>query len=76
MATVYVSLRKRVQYGLCFLCFGHRRFAAEFICSEMLSQVYVAEEDTGKKISNMVMMGSGEPLDNYENDWVFRVGIG
>ncbi len=35
--------------------------------AEMLSQVYVAEEDTGKKISNMVMMGSGEPLDNYEN---------
>ncbi len=35
--------------------------------AEMLSQVYVVERDTGQKISNVVMMGSGEPLDNYEN---------
>lgn len=35
--------------------------------AEMLSQVYVIEKNTKEKISNIVMMGSGEPLDNYEN---------
>ncbi len=35
--------------------------------SEMLEQVYRIEEDTGEKISNVVVMGIGEPLDNYDN---------
>ena len=35
--------------------------------SEMLGQIIVAQRDTGKRISNIVMMGIGEPLDNYDN---------
>lgn len=35
--------------------------------SEMLEQVYAAMRLTGEKISNVVVMGTGEPLDNYEN---------
>ena len=35
--------------------------------AEMLEQVYRMQEITGKRISNVVIMGSGEPLDNYEN---------
>ena len=35
--------------------------------SEMLEQVYEAERITGHVISNIVIMGSGEPLDNYDN---------
>ncbi len=35
--------------------------------SEMLGQIIAAELDTGKRISNVVMMGIGEPLDNYAN---------
>ena len=35
--------------------------------SEMLEQVYEIERDTGTRVSNVVIMGSGEPLDNYEN---------
>ena len=35
--------------------------------SEMLGQVIAATRDTGERISNIVMMGIGEPLDNYEN---------
>ena len=33
---------------------------------EMLSQVYGIMKETGKRISNVVTMGSGEPLDNYD----------
>ena len=35
--------------------------------SEILGQVLVAQNDTGERISNIVMMGIGEPLDNYSN---------
>ncbi len=35
--------------------------------SEMLDQVMFAQKDSGKKISNIVLMGIGEPLDNFEN---------
>lgn len=34
---------------------------------EILGQVIVARGDIGKRISNIVIMGIGEPLDNYEN---------
>ncbi len=35
--------------------------------SEMVNQVLFAELDSGKKISNIVLMGIGEPLDNFDN---------
>lgn len=35
--------------------------------SEMAGQIYLVENKFGINISNIVLMGSGEPLDNYEN---------
>ncbi len=35
--------------------------------SEMLDQVYAVQKMTGERISNVVVMGIGEPLDNYGN---------
>lgn len=35
--------------------------------SEMLDQIYRIQQDIGERVSNVVVMGSGEPLDNYEN---------
>ena len=35
--------------------------------SEMLDQIYQIQRDTGERVSNVVVMGTGEPLDNYEN---------
>lgn len=35
--------------------------------SEMLDQIYRIQRDTGERVSNVVVMGSGEPLDNYDN---------
>lgn len=35
--------------------------------SEMLEQVYSVQRLTGERVSNVVVMGIGEPLDNYEN---------
>ena len=35
--------------------------------SELLSQVYQIQKITGERVSNIVIMGTGEPLDNYDN---------
>lgn len=35
--------------------------------SEMLDQVYSIQKITGERVSNVVVMGTGEPLDNYDN---------
>ena len=35
--------------------------------SELLEQIYEIEKNIGEKVSNIVLMGSGEPLDNFEN---------
>lgn len=35
--------------------------------SEMLDQVYTISRLTGERVSNVVIMGSGEPMDNYDN---------
>ena len=35
--------------------------------SEMLDQIYRIQSLTGERVSNVVIMGSGEPMDNYDN---------
>lgn len=35
--------------------------------SEMLEQIYSIIRHTGERVSNVVVMGSGEPMDNYDN---------
>ena len=35
--------------------------------SEMLDEIYTAVRDSGERVSNVVLMGIGEPLDNYDN---------
>ena len=42
-------------------------FARDLTPSEMLLQVINIQKDTGGRVSNIVLMGIGEPLDNFEN---------
>lgn len=35
--------------------------------SEMLDQIYQIQKSSGERVSNIVVMGTGEPLDNYDN---------
>ena len=43
---------------------------------ELLGQVVAAQKDMGERISNIVMMGIGEPLDNYDNVMKFLRLVG
>ena len=44
--------------------------------AELLGQVISAQKDMGERISNIVMMGIGEPLDNYDNVMKFLRLVG
>ena len=44
--------------------------------AELLGQVIAAQKDMGERISNIVMMGIGEPLDNYDNVMKFLRLVG
>ncbi len=39
----------------------------DLTASEILGQVIMAQRDTGERVGGVVMMGIGEPLDNYDN---------
>ena len=42
-------------------------FIRSLTSGEIVEQILAVEQDTGVRISNIVFMGIGEPLDNYEN---------
>src|SRR5699024_3645550 len=46
---------------------GKSGFSRDLSASEILSQVQAASLDLGERISHVVLMGMGEPLDNYQN---------
>lgn len=46
-------------------------FVRDLTPAEILNQVYGMESDLNIRIDNVVIMGSGEPLDNYENTLKF-----
>ena len=35
--------------------------------AEILDEILFAQKDSGRRVSNIVLMGTGEPLDNYDN---------
>ena len=43
------------------------KMGCRFCASEMLDQIYRIQSLTGERVSNIVIMGSGEPMDNYDN---------
>ena len=42
-------------------------FVRNLLPSEILLQIYETERDSGRKIESLVLMGIGEPLDNFDN---------
>lgn len=65
--TVCVSSQVGCRMGCAFCASTIGGKVRDLAPSEILGQVLVAQNDTGERISNIVMMGIGEPLDNYAN---------
>ncbi len=65
--TICVSSQVGCRMGCNFCASGIAGFIRNLAPSEILSQIYVAQKDLSVRISHIVMMGVGEPLDNYDN---------
>ncbi len=50
-----------------FCATGHNGFKRNLTSYEIVSQILLCQQDTGLKVTNIVFMGQGEPLDNFEN---------
>ena len=69
--TVCISTQVGCRMGCKFCASGIDGLTRHLTASEMLAQITYAERDNGIRISNVVMMGMGEPLDNFENSIKF-----
>lgn len=62
-----VSTQVGCKMGCSFCASTIAGYKRDLLPSEILLQIYTAQRDSGRKISSIVLMGIGEPLDNYDN---------
>lgn len=65
--TACISTQVGCRMGCSFCASGLNGLCRNLTASEMLAQLTAAQRDNQIRISNVVMMGMGEPLDNFEN---------
>lgn len=65
--SICVSTQVGCKMGCKFCASAIAGYVRNLTASEMLAQVYFSEKDSDKKISRIVLMGIGEPLDNFDN---------
>ncbi|MGN1310457.1 MAG: 23S rRNA (adenine(2503)-C(2))-methyltransferase RlmN [Clostridia bacterium] len=65
--TICVSSQVGCKMGCKFCASTGVKFARSLEAGEIVEQLQAIERDTGIKISNVVFMGIGEPLDNFDN---------
>lgn len=66
-STVCVSSQVGCRMGCAFCASAQGGWVRNLSASEILDQILFAEKDSGTRVSNIVMMGIGEPLDNFDN---------
>ena len=62
-----LSTQVGCKMGCTFCATGMGGFIRDLSAAEMLAQIETAQKDAGVRVSSVVLMGMGEPLDNYEN---------
>lgn len=65
--TVCISTQVGCRMGCTFCASGLNGLTRNLTASEMLAQIMMAQKDNNIRVSNVVMMGMGEPLDNFDN---------
>ncbi len=66
-STICISTQVGCKMGCSFCASGASGFKRNLLPSEMLAQVYAAQRELRIKLSHVVLMGMGEPLDNFDN---------
>jgi len=66
---IFLCLSTQVGCNMaCAFCeSGRQKKQRDLTAAEMLAQVLAVEEASGEKVTNLVLMGIGEPFDNYAN---------
>jgi 23S rRNA (adenine2503-C2)-methyltransferase len=64
--TVCISTQAGCRQGCAFCASTIGGLARNLTPGEMLDQILFSQADSGRKISNVVLMGIGEPLDNFD----------
>jgi 23S rRNA (adenine2503-C2)-methyltransferase len=72
--TLCVSSQVGCAYGCKFCASGLDGWKRHLSADEIVSQVLLAEKVSGERINNLVFMGMGEPMANYQN-WLQAVSI-
>jgi len=65
--TICVSTQVVCAYGCKFCASGLEGFSRNLRPNEIVDQIIAVERESGEKIDNIVFMGMGEPLANFEN---------
>jgi 23S rRNA (adenine2503-C2)-methyltransferase len=65
--TICLSTQVGCAYGCKFCASGLEGFSRNLRANEIVDQILAVERATGEKIDNVVFMGMGEPLANFEN---------
>ena len=70
-SSVCVSSQVGCRMGCAFCASAIGGLERNLTAGEMLAQVYQIQRFTKERVSNVVVMGTGEPLDNYDNFLTF-----
>lgn len=62
-----LSTQVGCRMGCTFCATGMGGFVRNLLPAEMMAQIEAAQADRGVRVSSLVLMGMGEPLDNYDN---------
>ncbi len=65
--TVCVSCQAGCRMGCSFCASTLKGRSRDLTASEILGQIAAITRDTGERVGGVVMMGIGEPMDNYDN---------
>jgi len=65
--SICVSTQVGCKMGCNFCASAIAGYVRSLTPSEILLQIYETERDSGKRVSGVVLMGIGEPLDNFDN---------
>ena len=65
--SVCISSQVGCRMGCAFCASTLTGLTRSLTAGEMLSQIYEIQKETGERVSNVIVMGMGEPLDNYDN---------
>src|SRR2546429_6252865 len=65
--TICLSTQVGCAYGCKFCASGLEGFSRNLFANEIVDQIIAVERETGEKIDNIVFMGMGEPLANFDN---------